>query len=122
MVVEQRLECIRQVADWVDVAHLAVGDEAGEQRPVFCADLVTGEECVLSGQGNFSDPIFDRVGVQFQPAVFQEPCQARPVRQGVSDVFCQLGGLRDARELGFKPRSEGLQAGGTTPRTVFSMA
>ena len=45
---------------------------------------------------NFSDLVFDRIGVQFQSAVFQEPRQAGPVRQGVSDIFGQLGGLRDA--------------------------
>ncbi len=41
MTIEQRLERVGQVADRIDVAHLAVGDEACEQCPVFRADLVT---------------------------------------------------------------------------------
>ena len=85
--------CLRigQVADWVDVAHLAIGDEAGEQCPVFCADLMTGEECVLARKGNFSDLVFDRVGVQFQTTVFQEPRQkcARVYRMSSASLWRQ---------------------------------
>ncbi len=108
MAVDQRLERIGQVADRIDVARLAIGDEAGEQRPVFRADLVSGKECILPSKSNFSDLVFDRVGVQFQAAVPQEPRQAGPVRQGIAYVFGQLGGFRDARELCFKPGAEGL--------------
>ncbi len=50
MTIEQRLERVGQVADWIDIAHLAVGDKACVQCPVFRADLVTGEECVLGCQ------------------------------------------------------------------------
>jgi hypothetical protein len=53
MAVEQRLERVGRIADWIDVAHLTVGDRACEQRLVFRADLMTGEERVLAGLGNF---------------------------------------------------------------------
>ena len=48
MAVEQRLERSGQVADRIDVAHLAIGDEAGEHRPIFRSNLMAREECVLS--------------------------------------------------------------------------
>ena len=53
MAVEQRLERVGRIADGIDVAHLTVGDRACEQRLVFRADLMTGEERVLAGLGNF---------------------------------------------------------------------
>ena len=43
MAVEQRSQRLGQVADRIDVAHLAIGDEAGEQRPVFRSDLMARE-------------------------------------------------------------------------------
>ena len=55
---------------------------------------------------NFSDLVLDRVGIQFQTTVFQEPRQTRPMRQGISDVFgrssekvqCQIDQLELALE------------------------
>ena len=90
MAVEQRLECVGEIADRIDVAHFAVGDEAGEHRPVFGSDLMTCEESVLPGQCDFSDLIFDRVGVQLKAAVLQAERgttvafrrQTSPMRQG----------------------------------------
>lgn len=67
MAIEQRSRGIGQVADRIDVSHFAVGDEAGEQCPVLRADLVSGEEGVLTGKGNFSDLIFDRVSSNASP-------------------------------------------------------
>ena len=48
MAVEQRLERLGQVADRIDITHLTIGNEAGEQCPVFRSNLVTGEEGVLT--------------------------------------------------------------------------
>ena len=109
MAFEQRLERILQVADWVDVAHLAIGDETGEQCPVFRSDLVTGEECVFARKGNFSDLIFDRVGVQLKAAVLQEPRQTR------SNAPRYTGCLQPAWRMSGCARAV-LQARGGRPR------
>ena len=66
------------------------------------------QEFVFPGQGNRSDLVLDRVGVQLDGAVLKETDQAGPVRQGVADVLGQLRFLRDARELCFQP---GLERG-----------
>lgn len=75
MTVEQRAQRVGEVADRIDVAHLAVRNQAGEQCPVLCANLVPGEEGVFPGQSNLPDLVLDRVGVQLQTAVFKEPGQ-----------------------------------------------
>lgn len=53
MPVEQRTQGVGEIADRVDIAHLAVGDEAGEHGPVLRPDLVPGEEGVFPGQRQF---------------------------------------------------------------------
>jgi len=50
MTVEQRAQRVGEVADRIDVAHLAIGNQAGEQRPVLRADLVPGEEGIFPCQ------------------------------------------------------------------------
>ncbi len=58
--------------------------------PSFLPDLVSREEGVFPGQSDLPDLVFDGVCVQFQTAVFKEPRQAGPARQGVADVLGQL--------------------------------
>ena len=53
MTVKQRAQRVGEVADRIDVAHLAVRDQACEQCPVLCTDLVPGEEGVFPGQSQF---------------------------------------------------------------------
>jgi len=62
--IEQSAECFGEVADWIDVAHPAVGDQAGE-------------EGILPCQGDLSDLDLSR----FRAAVLENfgraPNQAR---------------------------------------------
>lgn len=51
------MQGIGQVANWIDVGHFTIGNEAGEQCPVFRADLVTGEERLTPIRGLCSTPI-----------------------------------------------------------------
>ncbi len=54
--------------------------------PVFGADLVAREERNFPCKGYRPDLALDRVGIQFECAVIQEPDQAGPMRQRVADI------------------------------------
>ena len=60
---------------------------------------MASKERIFSGQGQGSDLIFDRVGVQLEAAVVQEQGQAVPVVQKVGDRLAHLAARRQARSL-----------------------
>ena len=70
------------------------------------------EESVLPCQRDRADLVLDRIGVELEGAIVEEPDQAGPVRDGIADVLGQLGFLRNARELAFQPRLERGDDGG----------
>ena len=85
MPVELRAQRVGEVADGIDVAHLAVREQAGDQSPVRRARAWrTGH---FPAQNNHPDLVLDRVGGQLQTAVFNEPVQAEPARRGVAHVL-----------------------------------
>jgi hypothetical protein len=61
---------------WIDAVHLAGFDHRGDDGPVFGTGIVTGEEGVLSVQGDGADGAFDGVAVDFDAAVGQEAAEA----------------------------------------------
>src|SRR3546814_12642019 len=99
------------VGDGIDAVQLAGGDDGGEERPVLCADLVTGEQGVLARQGDGTDRVLDRIGVEFEAAVLEEPGEARPVAEGIADVAGEGCAGRDRRQLRLEPRSEERRGG-----------
>jgi hypothetical protein len=72
------------------------------------AALGAGEEPALSAEGHAAQRSFGAVVRQADPAVLQEPSEARPVirRQQVVDRLGDLGVFRQQRPLGAQP---GLQ-------------
>ena len=52
MAVQTGLQCFSDVGGWIDAVELARRHDRREERPVFCADLMSGEQCVLSGERN----------------------------------------------------------------------
>lgn len=81
------LECFGDIGDGVDVVELAGGHDRRQQGPVFCSDLMTGEECIFPGQADWADGVLDRIGVEFETPVIEEARQALPVIKGVADVL-----------------------------------
>ncbi len=90
--VQDGAEGIRDIGDRIDIVKLAGGDDGGEECPVFSADLVTGEQSVFSCESHRPDGVLDRVGVEFEAAVFEEPGQAGPVIERIADIDGQPGG------------------------------
>ena len=82
MSIEDGFERRGNVGDGIDVAQLAGRDDGGKQRPIFRSDLMTGEERILPCQSHGSDGVFNRVGVELEPAVIEEPGEAIPVSKG----------------------------------------
>src|SRR3546814_12345296 len=92
-------EGVGDVGDGIDSVQLAGGDDGGEERPVLGPDLMTGEQGVLARQGDRADGVLDRIGVEFETAVFEESGETRPVAEGIADVAGQGGAGGDRREL-----------------------
>ncbi len=95
MAVDDRLECFGDVGGRVDVVELAGGDDRREQRPVFRADFMTGEERIFSGQADWPDGVLDRVRVAFQSLRYHLAELVQPftaalatrARHGFDDTF-----------------------------------
>ena len=77
-----------------------------EHRPVFRADLAPGEECVFPGYdyGYGAGLVFDRVGIEYELPVFEEPCQARPDAEHAIPRGPRLSAAIRARSLGLRTR------------------
>lgn len=102
--------------------------------PVFGPDLMASKESIFSGQAYGPDGVFDRVGVELEPAVAEEAGEPFPMGKTIADVFGQL----EPEEIidncfsnhGFKAAMVGVEyccraasrACGVMPRTVASTA
>ena len=71
MAIENGLQCLGDVGDGVNVVQFARRDDGREQRPVFGADLVSGEQRILARKSHWPDGVFDGVRIQFEAAVLQ---------------------------------------------------
>src|SRR3546814_18704633 len=70
---------------------------------------MTGEQGVLARQGDRADGVLDRIGVEFETAVFEESGETRPVAVGIADVAGQGGAGGDSREVLLEPGCQGLE-------------
>ena len=52
MTVQDGLQGLGDVGGRIDVVQLVGCDDGGQEGPVLGADFMTGEQCVLSGEGN----------------------------------------------------------------------
>jgi hypothetical protein len=70
----------------IDGIQLAGFDERSDDRPVFGAAVGAGEEGVLPDEGYGTDRAFDRVGVDLDHAVVDEPGQPFLARQRIASA------------------------------------
>lgn len=62
---------------------------------MLAATIRPGEESVLAVEGNRPDSTFDDVGIDFDPAVINEPDEALPAAEAIADRFGKRALLRD---------------------------
>ncbi len=106
--VDDGLEGLRQVGMGLDGVEFAGLDQRGDGGPVRGTGVMTGEERVLSVQGDGADGSFDGVVVHLDTTVGEEAAKASPV---FCDVFQRLaqGGL--CRHAGAVVGEPGLEGG-----------
>ena len=104
MSVDQPGDDVLDIALGLDPVELAGLYQRRQDRPVFSTALGAREQAVLAGQGQRPDRPLDRVGVHLDATVIQEPGEALPVGQDVTDRRGKIALLADQFEAGFEPR------------------
>ena len=66
----------REPSVGIDGIHLAGFDERGDDGPVFCTGVMSGEEGVFPVQGNGTDGAFDCVAVDLDATIDEEAAEA----------------------------------------------
>ncbi len=99
-------EHVGEVRVRIDAAELAGFDQRRDDRPVLAAAVRAGEESILAIEGDRANGTLDGVRVDVDPTVVEEPGQAFPTRQRITDRLGELALLADERELGAQPRLE----------------
>ena len=82
----------------IDTVQLGGLDEAGDDGPVLTAVIRAGEQRILAVQGNRPDRSFDRVAVEFDAAIVQEPGQSFPAGERRADRLGKTALAADLRE------------------------
>jgi hypothetical protein len=106
MAVDDLGERVGEIDVRIDAVELAGFDQRGDDRPVFSAAVGTGEERILAIKGDGSDRALDRVGVDLDSAVGEEPGKALPTRERIADRLGEFTFLADEAELLAQPRLE----------------
>jgi len=96
-------EHVAQVGVRFDAFKLAAFDKRAENGPTMAAAIAPGEEVILAAQCHWGDRSLDRIGVELDSSIVQEPCQAVPTRQRVMDRFGKRATAWNPRQLRFEP-------------------
>src|SRR6056297_1374003 len=100
-----------EIGEGFDAVDLAGLDQRRDASPGPAALVVSGEESVLSIQGDRPDEILDAVGVHLDASILEEGLQPVPVTVDVGELLAEAGLGRDAQALLLKPVSEGCDEG-----------
>lgn len=87
---------------------LSLAVSTSDGRPVLATAVGPGKERVLAIECNWPDRAFDHVGVDLDPAVIEEACQACPARERAADRFGELALLADQGKFLAQSRLEGI--------------
>src|SRR5580704_8020265 len=94
---------ILKVSAGLHPVELACLDQGAEDRPAGTAAIAAGEQMVLAAERDRADRPLNRVGVEFDPAVMQEPSEARPAAQRITYGFGKRAVCRHPQKLAFQP-------------------
>ena len=90
MTVDDFGERVGEIGVGIDAAQFAGLDQRRDRGPIFSAAVRAGEERVLAIESDGPDRTLDRVGVDFDAAVVEEPREALPMRQRIADRLGEL--------------------------------
>src|SRR5262249_54421450 len=103
MPVDHALEHVMQVSVGFDVVQFSSFNQRAECRPARSAIIRSGEQMILSTEGNRADRALNRIGVELDTTIVQEPREPMPARQRIADRISELAAARRAAELLFQP-------------------
>ena len=76
MAVRHALEDILDVGVGLDIVELGRGEKRGDDGPTICAAIGAGEQMVLSSERDGPNLPLDRVVVELDAAIVEEPAQS----------------------------------------------
>jgi len=80
------------------------------------ATVVPREQMALASEGDGTDGAFDRISVEFDAAVVQEPGQGLPMAERIADRLGERAASGGLRELRFQPGAQfGHERAGVLP-------
>jgi hypothetical protein len=83
MSVGHACEHVFEVSVGLNVIELRRCEKRGDHGPSIRAAVGAGEQMVFSAQSQRPDGALDRIGIEFDTTVIQEPAQGRPARERV---------------------------------------
>lgn len=94
-------EHVAQPGVGFDAVELGRLDQRADHRPAMAAAIAAGEQMILPAESHRTDGTFDRVGVEFDTAVVDEPGQARPSAERIADCSVRSEIARRSRWFSF---------------------
>ncbi len=103
MTVRHALEDIPEVSIGFDVVELCRGYQRTDRCPSFSAAIGAGEQMVFAPERHGPDSALDRIVVELDAAVVEEPAQRRPARERIADGLGQPAAWRNPAQLALQP-------------------
>src|SRR5580692_9550173 len=103
MAVGDPAEDVGQVGERIDVVQLAGLDRGRDDGPMLGAAIGACEQSIFAGKLDRTDRTFDGVVVEFYTAIVDEPRQAFPSRQSITDGVGEFTLLADLSQLCAQP-------------------
>src|SRR6266540_4458110 len=101
--VDHTLEHIAQVGVGLDVIHFGGFNQRTQRRPPRSTTIRFSEQMIFTTQCNGANRALNRIGVELNTTIVQEPREPMPARQRIADRIRELAAPWDARELLFQP-------------------
>ncbi len=103
-----RFECRFQVGEGLHAIDPGGFDQGCDAALCLATCVMAGEQRVLSIEGNWSDGIFDAVGVHLDATILQEGLQTVPVVVDIGEFLAEAGPGGDTATLSLEPFAKGF--------------
>lgn len=97
---------IGQITLWLDAVQLAGFDERSDETPGSCSLIMAGEQGILAVQRDGANGSLDRIVIDFDGAVIEEPRQPVTTLEAVADDFGHFAALGQERQLLLQPTEQ----------------
>jgi hypothetical protein len=85
MVVGQAFQHLLEVGKRLDAIEFCSGQQRSDGRPACCTAVGAGEEMVLAAKRDRADRSFERVVVELDASLIEEPVEGAPTGERIAD-------------------------------------